>query len=61
VKGTGVTADEAEARRALNLACDGWDGEACSALADLVGGRKSPEGQALRKTACRHGYGPACR
>lgn len=60
-KGVGGASDVEEARRLLTLACDGWDGEACSALADLNGGKKTPEGQELRRRACRHGYGPACR
>jgi TPR repeat protein len=60
-KGQGGPADEAEAKRALTLACDGWDGEACSALADLAGGKKTPERKALRKKAGKHAFGPACR
>ena len=60
-KGVGGPADEAEAKRVLTLACDGWDGEACGALGDLAGGKKTPEGKALRKKACQHGFGPACR
>jgi len=52
--------DADEAKRLLGLACDGWDGEACHELAALSGGKRSAEGKALRKKACRHGYGPAC-
>ncbi|GMU58600.1 MAG: hypothetical protein AMXMBFR34_03630 [Myxococcaceae bacterium] len=59
--GKGGPVDPQEAKRLLTLACDGWDALGCAALAEASGGKKTPEGKALRQKACRHGYGPACR
>ncbi len=61
LKGEGVPASEAEAKPLLDKACTWWEGDACAALADLAGGKKTPEGKRLRKEACRHGVPAACK
>ncbi|MEW5738451.1 MAG: hypothetical protein AB1938_05965 [Myxococcota bacterium] len=61
LSGKGAEPNPEEAKKLLTLACDGWDAEGCALLGEANGGKKTPEGKALRQKACRQGYGPACR
>jgi TPR repeat protein len=61
LSGKAGEANPDEAKRLFTLACDGWEAEACALLGEAAGGKKTPEGKALRQRACRQGYGTACR